>query len=330
MKNLKSISNLGFYKYLKGKRKKFALNEMYLSYMITMSANQFKYKTPDFNKTYYEQSILTGTAVFYKCNQKQSVNYNKWCCTPASPADVPDNEGIAKKYTTHGSDYAQEITPDKDGILIFNNSLHTPETYFCNIAEMLTETDVSTKALIKWSRMSPIPKVKSDNDIVKYTEAMNRVLNGEEITVISEEFDELSDGHKTIDDNILRISDEQAIDKMHFYSEFYDQLIRRVCTMRGIPFSTNAKSSQNLTEELHDMDIFALLYIKDCYETRKECFKKCQEFSGFDFDFEWSDTMKIQIEKIEKMNSVENVSHETIENSKGGENGENLQTKINA
>jgi hypothetical protein len=159
---------------------------------------------------------------------------------------------------------------------------------------------------------------------------MNRVLNGEEITVISEEFNELSDGHNTIDDNILRISDEQAIDKMHFYSEFYDQLIRRVCTMRGIPFSTNAKSSQNLTEELHDMDIFALLYIKDCYETRKECFKKCQEFSGFDFDFEWSDVMKMQIEKIEAMNSAKNVSRETIENSKGGENGENLQTKINA
>lgn len=316
MVNTKSITNMGFYRFLKGKRKKWALNEMYLNYMLTMSANQFEYKTPDFNKTYYEQSILTGTAVFYRCNVKSSVNYNKWCCTPAYSADIPDNSGIATKYTTHGSDYAQTITPDKDGILIFNNSLHSPETYFCNIAEMLTETDVSTKSLIKWSRMAPIPKVKNDNDIVKYVEAMRKVLDGDEIQVISEEFDELQEDHKTIDDVILRISDEKAIDKMHFYSEFYDQLIRRVCTMRGVPFSTNAKSSQNLTDELHDMDIFALLYIKDCFNTRQECFEKCKDFSDFDFDFKWSEVMQMQIEKIEAMNAPENVSRKSIDNNK--------------
>lgn len=322
--NNKSLQNIGLFGALKGKRKKFALSDMYTNYAAVMCANQFDYKTPDFNKYNYEQSILTGMAAFYQCKVTNSVNYNKWCCTPAYIADTPNNEGIAKKITTHGSDYATELTPDLDCILIFNNSAHMPETYIGVISELLTECDISTKALVKWSRMSPIPKVKTDEQIAKYVEAMRRVLDGEEITVISDELSLFEEGHKTIDDNILRLTDEKAIDKMHFYSEFYDQLIRRLCTLRGVPFSTNAKSAQSLNDELHDMDIFSTFYLTDCYNTRLECFKKCSEFSGFNFDFKWSEFMQIQLDKIKKMNTVENVSHET---KKEGVKNEGVQTE---
>lgn len=324
--NNKSLQYMGLFGALKGKRKKFALSDMYTNYAAVMCANQFDYKTPDFNKYNYEQSILTGMAAFYQCKVSGSVNYNKWCCTPAYIADTPNNEGIANKITTHGSDYATELTPDVDCILIFNNSAHMPETYIGVISELLTECDISTKALVKWSRMSPIPKVKTDEQIAKYVEAMRRVLDGEEITVISDELELFTDGHKTIDDNILRLTDEKAIDKMHFYSEFYDQLIRRLCTLRGVPFSTNAKSAQSLNDELHDMDIFSTFYLTDCYNTRAECFKKCAEFSGFDFGFKWSEFMQIQIDKIKKMNTVENVSHETTP-TKEGEKNEGVQNE---
>jgi hypothetical protein len=304
------------YNLLKGKRKKWAYADMYTDYASIMCANQFDYDTPDFNKYFYENSILTGVAAFYKCPVTSSVNHNKWCCTPAKMADVIDNEEISDKITTFGSDYSCELTVNKDCILVFNNSAHLPEYYIGVIADMLAETDLSTNALVKWSRMSPIPKAKSDSDIVKYTTAMERVLNGEEITVIDDSSSLFTDGHTTIDDNILRLSDEKAIDKMHFYSEFYDQLIRRLCTLRGVPFSTNAKSAQSLNDELHDMDIFSTFYLTDCYETRKKCFEKCEEFSNHKFNFKWSEFMQIQIDKIKKMNII-----------KDGETNDNLSNR---
>ena len=318
-----AIQNIGLFAALKGKRKKFALNDMYTNYAAVMCANQFEYDTPSFNKYFYEQSIMTGTAAFYKCKEKNSVNFDKWCCTPAFPATVLDNSLTPTKITTHGTDYAIELNVGTDCILIHNNSAHLPETYIAVIAELLAETDISTRALVKWSRMSPIPKTKTDEQIEKYKAAMQRVLDGEEITVISDETEMFTDGHKTLDDNILRLSDEKAIDKMHFYSEFYDQLIRRLCTLRGVPFSTNAKSAQSLTDELHDMDIFSTFYLTDCFNEREKAFKMCEEFSGHKFNFRWSEFMQIQIDKIKAMNSAENIT----ENTKDGGNNEPVQNE---
>ena len=320
MINKKSLQSRGLYSYLRsGKKRKTLLNNMYTDYCALLSSNQFAYETPDFNKFWYENSIYSGIAAFYRCSDKSSVNYNMWCCTPVHMADTPNNMGIAKKVTTYGSDYALELTPDKDCILIGNNSAYLPEIYFAVIAEMLTECDMSTNALIKWSRMSPIPKVSSDEEIEKYKAAMERVLDGEEITVLSDLTKILyPDAHTTTDDNILKLSDERAIDKMHFLSEFYENLIKRVCTFRGIPFTQNSKSSQSLTEELHDSDIFSTLYINDCYEQRKKDFAKCEEFMRskgveFSFRFDWSDSMKMQNEKIEAINEKPKLENEQIE-----------------
>ena len=321
--NNRSLMNVGLFSTLKGKRKKFALNDMYTNYAAIMCSNQFDYETPSFNKYFYESAIMTGVAAFYKCPVKSSVNYNEWCCTPAYMADVIDNGGYANKITTHGTDYSLELTPDKDCILIANNSAHLPETYIGVIAELLTECDISTKALVKWSRMCPIPKVYTDEQIAKYTEAMRRVLDGEEITVVSDELELFKDGHSTIDDKILRLSDEKAIDKMHFYSEFYDQLIRRICTLRGVPFSTNAKSAQSLNDELHDMDIFSTFYLTDCYNQRKSDFEKAEQFSGHKFNFRWSEFMQIQIDKIKHMNDPEQ-AEPTNPDTKDGEPDETL------
>ena len=339
--NKKSLYNRGLYNYINknGKNRKNFLNEMYTDYAAILAANQFDYETPDFNKFWYENSIYCGMAAFYKCPDKSSVNYDKWCCTPAHNADIVNNMGIAKSITTYGSDYALTLEVDKECIIIGNNSAYQPEYYFTVIAEMLTECDISSKALIKWARMCPIPKVSADEEIEKYKAAMNRVLDGEEVTVISDLTKLLSDKAQSTEDNILKLSDEKAIDKMHFFSEYYENLIKRACTYRGIPFTQNSKSSQSLTEELHDSDIFSTLYINDCYNQRKKDFAKCEEFmrangEEFSFGFDWSESMKIQNEKIKAINEKPVLENEQLENEepanneRGGENdgNENSQT----
>lgn len=298
------------------KTRKVFLNKMYRDYAVLIAANQFDYVTPDFTKSYYESNILKGVAAFYQVpHYLNSVNSGKWVCTPVHMADVVNNYGISDKITTHGSDYALELKVDTDCILIRNNSMHLPESYISVISDFLTETDISMRALLRWSRMTPIPKTQTDEQQTQYEMAMKRIIDGEEITTVSDPMKFLSDTHDTIDDNLLRITDENAIEKMHFYSEFYEQTIRRLCTLRGLPFSSTAKSSQNLTEELHDMDLFAELYIKDCYETRKEDFEKAGKFANFDFEFDWSDTMKRQFES-------NIVSRETKISEKDGDKNE--------
>ena len=309
----------GFYKYLrKGTVKKSMLCDMYMNMITLVAADLHNYKTPDFNKYAYEIAINTGVAAFYKCSEKNSVNYGKWCCTPAKPAAVIDNMGIAKQITTAGSDYALTLEVDKDCILIYNNSALYPDYIFTHFAEQLTETDISMSKLVKWSRMTPIPKAKTDTDIAKYTNALQRILDGEDITVVSDELQIFRDGHETIDDNMLRLTDESAVEKLHFFDEHHEQLIRRIATLGGLPFSTTAKSSQNLIDELHDMDALSTFIIKDRAACRKDGFERAAAFmaqhdESFDFEYDLNEVLKKQLEKPELENRTQVAEVERIE-----------------
>lgn len=289
--NLYKTSLYRFIRRGSGKARKADLIEMYMNLITLIAASGHDYKTPDFNKYQYEAAINTGVAAFYRCTEKNSVNYNKWCCTPARPAAVVNNMGVADKITTAGSDYALTLEVDKDCILIYNNSALFPDYIFTAYAEQLTETDVTMDKLIKWARMNPIPKAKTNEDIAKFTTAMQRILDGDDITVISDELAAFTDGHATIDDNVLRLTDESAIDKMHFIDEHHEQLVRRLATLGGLPFSTTAKSAQNLTDELHDMDALATFIINDRAACRRDGFARAAAFmketAGIDFDFEY-------------------------------------------
>lgn len=291
-------------KHLRKKYKKDMLAETYLTLISTIASNIFKYDTPDFNQTEYDIAIQTGLAAFYKCTDINSKNYNMWCCTPAKNADTPKNDEIANVITTFGSDYALELKVNEECVLIENSSLHFPDFLFCHFAELFAETELSMKSLVKWSRMTPIPIVSSDNDIVKYSAVMQNVLDGNEINVISDSTKLLTDKSESIDDRMLRLTDENSIEKMHFFSEYHEQLIRRLCTLGGMPFTTTAKSSQNLEEELHDMDLFSTIYLQDRYNSRKKCFENAEKFmlekhgEKFSFNFDYNDNIKKQLDRV--------------------------------
>lgn len=291
---MNNLYKIGLYKYIRGntgKARKADLIDMYMNLITLIAAAGHDYKTPDYNKYLYETAINTGVAAFYRCPVKSSVNYNKWCCTPAKVAGQINNQGISDKITTSGSDYSITMTVDKDCILIYNNSALYPDYIFTAYAEQLTETDITMDKLIKWARMNPIPKAKTNEDIAKYQQAMQRILDGDDITVISDELSLFTDGHSTIDDNVMRLTDESAIDKMHFIDEHHEQLVRRLATLGGLPFSTTAKSAQNLTDELHDMDALATFIINDRAACRRDGFERAAAFmketAGIEFDFEY-------------------------------------------
>ena len=302
---LPNIYKSGFYQYLTGIHgiNKRDIYDMHTNILLLISANEHEYKTPDFNKYFYELAIRTGIAAFYKCTVAGSVNKGKWCCTPAKPAATINNMMTADKITTSGSDYSCELEVNKDCILLYNNSSLYPDMMICKYAEDLTETAVSASKLTKWSRMTPIPRVNSDTDIVKYEELLKRILDGEDINVITEELSLLQEGHRTLDDNVLRLTDETAVNKLHFFDQHAEQILRWFATFRGLPFTSTAKNSQNLQEELHDMDAISTFIIRDEIESRREGFERAakfmKDFDGTEFDFEYkpSETLLQQLER---------------------------------
>ena len=304
-KNIPNLYKTGLYGYLTGtgRIKKRDLQETYLNMLTLFSSCLHDYKTPDYNKYFYELAISTGVAAFYKCPEKGSVNYKKWCCTPARPAAVIDNMLTASKVTTAGSDYSLELTVGKECILIYNNSSLFPDMMSVIFADDLTENHISMNKLVKWSRMTPIPKAKTDSDIAKLTQIMQRIMEGEDINIVNDELDLLKEGHSSIDDNVLRLTDENAVEKLHFFDQHYDQLLKRFATIKGLPFSTTAKNAQSLVDELHDMDVFSTFLISDAISCRQEGFERAAAFmkekydEEFDFEYKPSELLRKQLER---------------------------------
>lgn len=272
-----------------------------LDALTTISIGMFDYNPPKgLEKQTCERGLLGGgIAALYKLPSTiRSVNAGNWCVTPAHAADVKNNNGVADRVTTEGTDYALELDIKAgDAILLYNNSLKTPDDLTQYYALMLGETDKSILSLLKWSRLSPIPKCSDDDDVAKMTEIVRRVLDGELETIASDNTDMFSSAARSRYDDVLDLTDPTAVEKMHFLSEFREELLKRWATLNGVPFNTTAKSAQALNAELHGMDIFSLFIPFDKYNARKDNFERAAEFTGHNWAFDWSNIMKTQFVK---------------------------------
>jgi hypothetical protein len=127
------------------------------------------------------------------------------------------------------------------------------------------------------------------------------------------------------DDTVLRLTDETAIEKMHFLSEFHYELIRRLCNLYNIPFHTTAKSAQNLESEIHNTDIFSRMITENGLLWRRKSAKALSEFftaklgKPVTITVELGEMFKKENEVIEQnieseTEETENVSRETNDN----------------
>lgn len=283
------------------------------------SNNLFSYNTPDgLDKMQVENALHNGIACLYKCPVKSSVNYNKWCCTPAYPADIITNNNTFKKCTTYGTDYGLELDVDVDCILLYNNSEKSPDTIIKKYAEIIGETDKTINTIIQYSRLIPIPKVTNNSDIAKYKQAMESILNGNLVNVISDNTRLLTNNTSSTNDDILQLTDTSASEKLHFLSEFRENVIKRLSSLFGIPLNLSSKNSQVISDELHGMDIFSMYLLFDRYYARKESFERASKFTNFNWNFDFSDLAKHTISDI--------FIHESSDNDENNEIRDNIET----
>lgn len=276
------------------------------------SNNLFTYSPPEgLTKMQVEEALHYGIAALYMCTDKGSVNYNRWCCTPAYPASIVDNNNDCKVITTAGTDYALTLNVGVDCILLYNTSIKSNDALIKKYATLIDDIDKTIETVVKWARVVPIPIVYSDADIAKYQSVMRDILDGELINVISDASDLLAPETSTNIRKTLELTQPQAAEKLHFLSEIREECIKRLTSLYGIPLSTSAKSVQTLNAELHGMDFYSLFCLYDRYYARKESFERAEKFTGTKWHFDFSEIMRHQLNDIfnhtARETNVENV-----------------------
>lgn len=269
---------------------------------------RFKYTFPEgveIASEEIERAVCCGAGVFYKVPKKiGSVSDGMYVCTPLEWVGVRKADNTADDFITHLPCGDFSLTKAQIGkyVIIRNNFEMTSDYDFTEwTATMLNETDISELQLIKWSRMTPVVKTIDDNQTSVVENILRRVYNGEPWAVMSD-YGKLVTGSPTSrDDCVLRLTDETAIEKMHFLSEFHYELIRRLCNLYNIPFHTTAKSSQNLESELHNTDIFSRFVTENGLKWRRKACEDFKQVFGWDVTVELGDLYKMENQVIENI-----------------------------
>lgn len=278
----------------------------YNNIINTIGWKRFKWTLPEninLSSDEIERAVCCGAAVVYKVPEKSgSASAGMWVCTPVEWVGVRKADNTADRFITYLPDRDLSLTNEqiKDYVIIKNNFEMSSDYDFTEwTAQMLNETDISELQLIKWSRMTPIAKVESMNDVEKMENVLYRVYMGEPWAVMSDCRKTMTGSPTSRDDTVLRLTDETAIEKMHFLSEFHYELIRRLCNLYNIPFRTTAKSAQNLESELHNTDIFSRMLTDDGLKWREKSIDELTKLFGGECRVEIGDLFKKENEVIE-------------------------------
>lgn len=270
---------------------------IYADIIQLIGAEQFTWTgLPDtMNSHYAERAINSGYAVAYIVPDGISRACKGFTITPAAFVGVPNQIGETDVVMTEGPDYALELDMTKDkAVIIKNNDYYYSE--YPNLvwfAEMLARTDESEKALIIWSKMHPIAKASTGIESEKLKEVLKDIIENDGLfNVIDDNSKIIVNSPTSRDDNVLRLSDENAVEKMHFLSEFHYELIKRYCTLYNMPFRSNAKSAQSLESELHNTDIFSKIINENRLKCRKDAAEKINAMFGYNITVDISDILK--------------------------------------
>mgnify|MGYP002509579675 CR=1 FL=1 len=306
---------------------------IYSDIIQCMGAEQFTWKElPEtINSHWTERAVNGSLAAFYEVPDGISSACKGFTVTPAEFVGVPNQIGETSKIITTGSDYAIEfdLTVDKVVIIKNNDYLYNEYNNLMWFADMLAKTDISEKALIIWSKIHPIAKATSGVDGEKLKNVIETILRDSDCEC--DTYNIIDDNTRLItggtpvsrDDAVLRLGDENAVEKMHFLSEFHYELIKRLCNLYGIPFRSNAKSAQSLESELHNTDIFSQIMNMNRLKCRKEAAEKINAMFGLNVTVDYSEILKKENRIIDSnVKQEENEAGEDVrtnaENSKTG------------
>ena len=315
----------------------FDRTSLYGAIIQLIGAEQFTWKNlPEtINSHWTERAVNTGIAAAYIIPDNVSSACKGFTVTPCEFVGVLNQIGETDKIITTGTDYALEMDLKKDKVVIIKNNDFMYSEYINMLwfADMLARTDESEKALIIWSKIHPIAKAQTGIEAEKLKEVIKGIIeDGALFDIISDNSKMISGTPTSRDDNVLRLTDESAVEKMHFLSEFHYELIRRYCTLYNMPFRTNSKSAQSLESELHNTDIFSKIINANRLKCRQDAAEKINSVFGLNVSVDFSDLIKdenkiidsnIQEEVNEaKTEETENVSRETTETETETETGE--------
>lgn len=209
--------------------------------------------------------------------------YGFQCCM-VEPEGLPRKDGrpyrVIARYIRVVDDRPQVVVKDhllndKDIVLFYNTAYGKPDLNIWWLAKMMGETDVSIYKNILFARYAPLLRVKSEKEKKQMLEAINKIVDGEISTMVSDDtFEDLLDKEQ---DPILNITDVGNSDKIQYLSHLFQDFIKRFTMRYGCPISGVEKMAQQNNAEINGDVAYSWLVPIDMLNQAKEGCNRAKE-----------------------------------------------------
>lgn len=272
--------------------------DQYLQIIESVAYNLLTFSgLPDtINSMQVMKALSTGICGIVNIPDSMDLVNNGWVCAPAVGLGIQRENGTFAEYEILLNTGAVNIS-ENENVYILRNGYNMVNTrsLFRRVAANLTEIAKSERKLVKGSRISPIIRTTSINAPAYKEVCTNIYDNDSDVNVVVDNDELIAPGTKRNNDSIISVTDPDAISKMHFLAEYFEEEIRRLSTFFGVPFSTTSKSAQNLRDEIHDMDIISQFVNESILHTLREDLEIGNAKTGQNITVDYSDIMKKQI-----------------------------------
>ena len=293
----------------KEKTKHIQLNCGYYFEILEKLLCCFEYEnTPEgIDEMFLELFLLTnGTAGLTKSQVKEG-----YTCFPGGYCGELNEYGIGDSYVgaTCGGSYEYKI--DDGGVVGLNNKLRTTRNNLLDrYSGLLANIEESMNIGVINTRLLDIIECESDAD-VEQIKSINKQLKNGELTAVSSKRTNIFDETKARF-NKIPINEKHEVDKLQYYSRFYENTLKRLWIESGIEISNLDKSAQVSVEEIHSFNNYSRITIEDMLKCRK---KMCEDFNAL-YGTEWTVKLNHMFDNQQTEEDgllQDNVSRETSE-----------------
>lgn len=269
------------YSYMKAKTQNMVLEDFYFSLLLLADEMMFTYDnipesiSPKFLEDYLNISGSAGIV------RDGSGGY--LVCPYPSRAAMPDldqyGDGMhLEGCTMNGKTLSGTI--GKDAVIIYNNSARGRQWDIMTDATAFSDIDKSAAINVLFARYAPLYTVPNDTVKMGMKQVIENVIAGNpDIVVSANVYEALSadqgDGVKQ-----LEITRPEKIQYIQYLSRYYDDMMKRHFSRRGLSIRTGSKAAQQSVEEINGLDSVSWYMPLNKLKARQDGFKVFNEIFG--------------------------------------------------
>lgn len=219
--------------------------------------------------------------------------------------------GIPKRgtiITYNGTNYEGEI--DKDIVICWNNSTHSPDFSTYEFALNASEVKKSLRTALFQCRMSNMITAKNDKVKKAIDKALENIDEGKPVSVLCDDIMSNELGTEPLETHSL--THPEQIHTVQYLSKYYDDLQRWYYTMNGQPIQGTGKMAQLTQEEVQGQQTLSTILPFNKLNERKKFCDKVKEILGIEMNVDFSTPWKISLDIIQS-DKTDDMTNDTKE-----------------